>query len=71
MIVLTLAAIRYSNILNKDFKWPDPLPLWAERLPAMRSLIEGLLIKDPLQRLGTPTSGGITARRLVHVLLGA
>jgi len=28
----------------------------------MRSLIEGLLIKDPLQRLGTPTSGGITAR---------
>jgi len=52
----------YSNILNKDFKWPDPLPVWAERLPAMRSLIEGLLIKDPLQRLGTPTSGGITAR---------
>jgi len=51
----------YENILKKEFKWPNPLPTWAQDFPAMRSLIEGLLTKDPLQRLGTPPIG-IAAR---------
>lgn len=47
----------YQAILTRQFRWTNPLPSWAGNLPHMRSLIEGLLVKDPNHRIGTPAAG--------------
>lgn len=52
----------YQMILHQEFEWSTPLPVYAEPLPHMRNLVSLLLIKDPTRRLGTPTSGGISAQ---------
>ena len=50
----------FERIQNSPVGWPVPLPEWATaHNGCVKDLIDGLLDKDPLQRLGstTPASG--------------